>query len=77
MAHLAWSIENNGRCPECNGETLVVDAFNEMKIIVTDNSPFQRRYYEESGDGVVEIAEEISGHYCPKCQKLTSLYFNS
>ena len=71
--HLTWSMEHNGNCPTCGSVPILVVAFGEMKIADSDN---QNDAYEEEG-GTVGIEEEISGHYCRSCRKLTSLSLNT
>lgn len=67
--HLTWSIENGGKCPTCAAKTILVVAFGQMKIA---NEKDQRRLDRE----IVEVGEEISGHFCATCETLTSLSFN-
>lgn len=72
MTHITWSIETpDGRCPECNGKTVLITFFSECEVH-DDNK-------EEVAalDGSVMIAEELSGHYCGECHKLTSLSLNT
>lgn len=61
--HLTWSEErDDNRCPTCGRKTLLVIAPHDWNV--------------DEGDSV-EVHEEITGHYCPKCQRLRSLSFNA
>ena len=75
--HLTWSVEKPcGQCPTCESETILVVAFGEMKIAEGDEGTPQNETYEEMG-GTLSVEEEISGHYCMTCCKLTSLSLNT
>lgn len=69
--HFTWSVEAPGnRCPTCSTETVLVISDCEWKV------DYENPRAEELG-GSVEIHEEITGHYCPDCQKLVSLSLNT
>lgn len=66
--HLTWSVEtHDGKCPECNVETVLVNA---PSYWMPDN------HGRDSGDDV-EVVDEVTGHYCPKCKRLRSLSLNT
>ena len=73
--HVTWDRSLNNKCPDCQGETLLVVALGEMRIAEGDEGTFQNAHYEETE--IVEIEEEISGHYCPECHQLVSLSLNA
>jgi hypothetical protein len=75
--HITWSIEKGDRCPGCEGETVLLVAISEMRIAEGDEDTFQDKFYQNNPDGFVEVPEEISGHFCPGCQRLVSLSMNS
>lgn len=66
--HLTWSVElHDGTCRDCGSSTLLVMPFLEWKV----NDPG-----DDDAD-TVEIGDEVSGHFCPKCRKLVSLSLNT
>jgi hypothetical protein len=66
--HFVWSVETStGNCPHCNEHTVLVIAPSSWRIDSED----------DPGEEDVEICEELTGHYCLKCCKLTSLHLNT
>ncbi len=65
--HLSHGETHDGKCATCGTETLLVS----MRGFHVDCDA----EHELAGD-VVETNDEITGHYCPACQVLTSLSFN-
>lgn len=61
--HLTWSIERGDCCPFCGGATVLVSAPTVWQV--------------QEGEGVVDVDEEVSGHYCRACTKLVSLSLNT
>lgn len=72
--HLTWSAENNEKCPSCRCLTVLVTPMASWNI-------HEDGYREQGGKAELpdyaEVGEEISGHWCPKCQRLTSLSLNT
>lgn len=67
--HLTWSRESaEGRCPDCGSHTILATSLATWEIHSDDD--------EIDGDGV-EVDEEVSGHFCRECGKLTSLSLNT
>lgn len=77
--HFTWSIEHpRGECPFCGDKTVLIIApglwdVDEESTIETVG---EDRYDNELIDGVT-VHEELTGHYCPKCDKLVSLSLNT
>ena len=72
-SHFTWSIEHPiGECPFCGEKTVLLvapglwDAVGEAAI-----EAIGKEY-----DGV-QIHEELTGHYCVTCEKLTSVSLNT
>jgi len=66
--HITWSTEEHeGKCPECETATVLVVALAVWKL------------YDEEGecDDTVTVNEEVSGHWCPECERLVSLSLNT
>lgn len=71
MTHLTWNMEKDGRCPICNGETILLIA--QEWWVVSD----EEKWDMEGVDGeLTSVGEEVSGYFCPTCQILTSLSLN-
>jgi len=69
--HVTWSRETgDDRCPECGSEPILIVAFTEWNV------PEQEDQSDDTPDSV-DVAEEISAHYCLKCGKITSLSLNT
>jgi hypothetical protein len=65
-----WSAETGPEsCPTCNGPTVLVMPYPMWDVRDEDGEPIE--------NDEVEIAEEVSGHYCRVCRKLTSLSLNA
>jgi hypothetical protein len=68
--HLTWSIENDADIhKECGGKIVLVTAFHQM--VVHSEDP------EFKDVDMVEVDEEISGHFCMGCRTLVSLSLNT
>ncbi len=74
-----WSIEaQSGVCPVCGDKTIVVmsggnwypDSESAIEQVGFD------RYQAEFSEAV-SVFDEVAGHFCGTCQRLTSLSFNS
>lgn len=62
--------ETGGKCNECSETTVLVTALDCWNLHnVTDDT-------NEEGDGDVTVCDEISGHFCRNCNRLTALFFN-
>lgn len=64
-------------CTKCGGKIILISAPTFWRI---DEDAYREDETEEERDNMsdsVEIAEEITAHYCIKCGMITSLSFNS
>lgn len=77
--HLTWSTEvERGRCPTCEGCTILIVSDAEWKADEESvNVAIGEEAYHDSLCDGVNLSEEISGHYCVTCDKLTSLSLNT
>jgi len=67
--HVTWSIESHdGKCLYCGGDTVLICSPQHWSAYEDEEQAFP--------DGI-ELREEITGHYCDKCGKLTSLSLNT
>ena len=67
--HLTWSDEKENDVCECGEKTILV-SFGSPSIDTEDPR------CDELGEWL-EIPEELTGHFCLKCNKLTSLSLNT
>lgn len=68
--HFAWSIESpDDGCPVCGTKTVLLIAPLYWSVDCEDR--------EEDDDVDAEVTEEVTGHYCRKCQRLCSLSLNT
>ncbi len=74
---------SDGKCTECGYRTVLVSFFGEASV---DSEPFSNgesaEDSNESRSGVdvpesVTIDDELTGHFCLKCDELTSVAFNA
>lgn len=67
--HFAIEIgeSQDGKCGKCGGETCLVTPYSEWKLD-TKGVEF---------DELVEIAEEVTAHYCKKCKVVTGFWINT
>lgn len=78
--HLTWSIERaSGKCPMCSGKTLLLcrSSFWEVHRDSTIEAVGEDAYEESYSDGVHIEQEEITCHWCPECDRITSLSLNT
>jgi hypothetical protein len=69
--HLHWTSENqSGTCPTCGGNTALIVCCDCWDV------DEESSHAEELADGV-ETGVEVSGHWCPTCQTMTSMAVNS
>lgn len=68
--HFTWSTEKKDACPECSGQTVLV-------IARAWEADSENESHSDIAGEWVEVAEEITGHWCPECRALRSLSFNS
>ena len=83
MAHANFEFgESDGRCDHCDSRTVLVSFYGNASV---DQEPFESGEYSEdspeSKQGIeipddVYVDDEISGHYCIKCDALTTLCIN-
>lgn len=76
--HITWTFGEIGDgkynvCCRCNSKTMLVIA---PAIWDIDSEPFAEGEKNHNDAGIIDVDEEISGHYCPECRRLTSLSFN-
>lgn len=75
--HFTWSIEHpRGECPFCGDKTVLLVAPGLWDAVEDSEGMTEERYQEEFYDGVT-IHDELTGHYCGKCEKLVSLSLNT
>ena len=68
--HPTWSLEyGDGKCPRCASATVLVTPFSSWNVDCEDLS--------DDVDDCVEVHDEVSGHYCTKCERLVSLSLNT
>ena len=68
--HLYYSIERNGRCPDCDGVTALLTASETFDV--DEESPFA----EQLSDGV-ETGCEVTLHWCPACEMVCAVTVNA
>ena len=68
--YLHWSIERNGRCPDCDGQTALLTTCETFEV--DEESPFA----EQLSDGVATGCE-VTLHWCPKCDQVCSVAVNT
>ena len=68
--HLNFSIEHNGRCPQCDGQTALLTTSETFDV--DEESPFAA----ELAEGV-ETGCEVTLHWCPACRLVTALAVNA
>lgn len=75
MSHLhlnsTFGETHDGNCLVCGNPTILAVAFEEWSVPEQQDEKAQ----EETG-GTVGVHDEISGHYCRECGKLTALFLN-
>ena len=71
--HFTWDIEENGKCPKCKGDTILIYPANSWAV--DEESCSEEDYENELIDGV-DVSEEITAHFCFNCNIITSLSFN-
>ncbi len=68
--HLTWSVETpGGKCPKCNTKTILIIA--PLNWNIDDDGD------NIDNDGDVEVRDEVTGHFCPQCERLRSLSLNT
>ena len=67
-------VDDDGytRCSECNSKTILVSPFCVWQI---DSEPFKSGEEIELDEDEICV-EEVSGHFCRKCNMLTSMSYN-
>ena len=63
--------ETNGKCDTCGEETVLVLCGPHWEVDQESSPDIDR---DEEGE--VVIGDELTGHYCVKCGRLTSISFN-
>lgn len=61
-------------CLACGAKTILVSAPMSWSV---DGEPYKADEQIELDFEDVELSEEVTGHWCEQCNKLTSLAFNS
>lgn len=84
MAHANFEFgESNGRCNHCDSRTVLVSFYGDVSV---DSEPFgPGEQAEDSAEAkigieipeVLEVDDELTGHYCLKCERLTTLCLNT
>lgn len=66
--HFTWCLEQCDQCcPTCKSKT----------VLVSPGLYWHVDYEADPEENEVELREEITGHFCLKCLKLTSLSLNT
>lgn len=83
MTHANFEFgETNGRCDHCDSRTVLVSFYGSASV---DQEPFESGEYAddspEAKQGIeipedVDVDDEITGHYCIRCDCLTTLCIN-
>jgi uncharacterized OB-fold protein len=63
--NLTHGETQDAKCLKCGTVTVLVTA-----------ADWKTHPEEDDDQEFVELADEISGHYCPECHKITALFFN-
>jgi len=68
-------VDDDGytRCSRCKSKTILVSPFSAWQV---DSEPFKSGEEIELEDGDEICVDEVSGHFCKKCDMLTSLSYN-
>lgn len=77
--HLVWSIEMQvGECPHCKGNTVlgICNRWAEIDEEQAVEAVGQSTYDHEFAEGV-SLAEEMTVHYCPSCERITAFSLNA
>ncbi len=61
--------ENDGRCLECKSRTVLITWSHNVE---TQESAQSKPKFESH-----EVNDEIAGHYCEKCHKVTAIFINN
>ncbi len=61
-----WRETHDHKCSACDSETVLVTARDWKTHPGGGDTP----------DEFVEVSDEVSGHYCPRCRRLTALWVN-
>lgn len=69
--HITWSVEKTvGRCPTCDNPTMLITPCVSWNVDQDEDVP--RDLPDE-----VEVYDEVSAHYCERCDRITSLSLNT
>jgi hypothetical protein len=74
--HLTWSDETAGMCRKCKGKIILITPSLIWEADEESSAEAGVDWESHFGDGI-ELDEELSAHFCPKCRCLTSLSLNS
>ena len=74
VRHITVCNEKNEACGDCGGPVILIVAPHVWEIADPENAA--KVVGESDSIDCVEVSEELSGHYCPKCERLCSLSFN-
>ena len=67
--HFAIEIgEQDGKCRECGEPTVLIAPWSEWRVDSPDKGEF---------DDKIEINEEVTAHYCTKCDIVTGFWINT
>ncbi len=76
--HFTWSIERGDKCPCCGSLTLLVIAPLVWRTDSEANEEYmKRKRTKDEPTEEPEVNDEITGHWCPKCQHLCSISLNT
>lgn len=73
-SHLTWSIGgSSGKCPYCDVATVLVTPLSTWEPHESDDNA---ELVDSLCDGC-EVVDEVSGTWCPTCNRLVSLSLNT
>ena len=64
------------RCKKCDSKTMLISAMDDWSVDQEAFKNGERTDRDESVPESVIVGEEISAHWCNKCEKITPLSFN-
>lgn len=59
----------DGKCDQCGTKTVLIVPGIEWRTVPDDDHAEDETW--------LEVSDEVSAHYCPECDRITSLSFNA
>ena len=81
-ANIVFGENGQGRCKHCESRTALISFYINATV---DQEAFESGEYNEDTPEAkagleipddVDVGDELTGHYCLKCDRLTSICFN-